>query len=64
MVPMTIGRAEVTEAEEWKSKLEIRIEEIAKCLRALGHSVNFMSTSDKFYPLALTVFIEQDLHLL
>ena len=48
----TIASAE----EEKKSRQEKRIEERVKQLRALGHSVNYVSAQEEFYPTAPIAF--------
>lgn len=58
MVLMIVGSAKLSKAKKQKSKQERRIEERAKCLHALGHTINFMSALDKFYPTTPIVFME------
>ena len=62
MVPMIAGPALITEEEEKKSRRKKRIEERVKRLRSMGHSVNYVSAQEEFYPIALIAFTEQDLH--
>ena len=38
------------------------MEERVKRLRSLGHSVNYVSAQEEFYPAAPIPFTEQDLH--
>ena len=61
MVPMIAGLAPVSEEEEKKSKQKKRMEERVKRLKSLGHSVNYVSAQDEFYPAAPLAFTEQDL---
>ena len=58
MVPMIAGPALASEEEEKRTK---RIEQRVKRLRSLGHTINYVSTQDEFYPAAPIVFTEQDL---
>ena len=50
MVPMIAGPALVNEEEEKKSKQKKRMEERVKRLRLLGHSVNYVSVQEEYYP--------------
>ena len=61
MVLMIAGPALVNEEEENKNKQKKRMEERVKILRSLGHSVNYVSAQEEFYPTAPIAFIEQDL---
>ena len=61
MVPMITGLALINEEEEKKKKQNKKIEQRVKRLRSLGHTVNYVSTQEEFYPSAPIVFIEQDL---
>ena len=56
------GPAMVSAEEEKKSIQEKRIDERVKCLRALGHTINYVSTQEKFYPDAPVAFTEHDLY--
>ena len=58
MVPMIAGLALVNEEEEKKNKQKKRMEERVKRLRSLGHSVNYVSAQEEFYPAALIAFTE------
>ena len=44
-----------------KSKQKKRMEERVKRLRSLGHSVNYVSVQEEFYPAAPIAFTKQDL---
>ena len=61
MVPMIAGPALLSEEEENKNKQKKRMEERVKRLRSLGHSVNYVSAQEEFYPATPIAFIEQDL---
>ena len=61
MVAMIAGLALVSAEEEKKSKQKKRMEERVKRLRSLGHSINYVSTQEEFYPAAPIAFTEQDL---
>ena len=63
MVPMIVGPAMVSAGEKKKSRQEKRMDERVKRLRALGHTFNYVSSQEKFYPATLTAFIEQDLYI-
>ena len=58
MVPMIAGLALVSVEEEKKSKQKNRMEERVKRLRSLGHSVNYVSAQEEFYPGVPIAFIE------
>ena len=58
---MIAGPALVSEEEEKKNKQKKRMEERVRRLRSLGHSVNYVSTQEEFYPAAPIAFKEQDL---
>ena len=58
---MIAGPALVSEEEEKKNKQRKRMEERVKQLRSLGHSVNYVSAQEEFYPAAPIAFTEQDL---
>ena len=62
MVPMIAGPAIVSAEEEKKTRQEKRMAERVKRLRALGHTINYVSTQEKFYPAAPIAFTEQDLY--
>ena len=49
---MITGPAIVSEEEEKKSRQEKRTEERFKPQKALGHSVNYVSAQEEFYPAA------------
>ena len=59
---MIAGPTLISEEKEKKSKQKKRIEERVKRLRSLGHSVNYVSAQEEFYPAAPIAFTEQDLH--
>ena len=63
MVPMIVGPAIASAEEEKKSRQEKRAEERDKRQRALGHSVNYLSAQEEFYPVALIAFTDQDLYI-
>ena len=63
MVPMIIGPTLVSEEEEKKDKQSKRMEQRVKRLRSLGHTVNYVSAQEEFYPAAPIVFTEQDLQV-
>ena len=48
----------VNAKEDEKSKLEKRTEERVKRLRALGHSMNYVSGQDEFHPVVPIAFTE------
>ena len=50
MVPMIASPALVSEEEEKKNKQQRRKEERVKRLRSLGHSINYVSAQEEFYP--------------
>ena len=52
----------VSAEEEKKSRQEKRTNERVKRLRALRHSVNYVSAQEEFYPAAPIAFTEQDLY--
>ena len=52
MVLMIACPAIVSAEEEKKSRQEKRTEERVKRLKALGHSVNYVSAQEEFYPAA------------
>ena len=58
MVPIITGPTLVSEEEEKKSRQKKRIKERVKRLRSLGHSVNYMSAQEEFYPAVLIAFTE------
>ena len=58
---MIVGLTPVSEDEEKKNKQSKRIEQKVKRLRSLGHTVNYVSTQEEFYPIAPIAFTEQDL---
>ena len=58
MVPMIAGPALVNAEEEKKSKQKKRMEERIKRLWPLGHSVNYVSAQEEFYPAAPIAFTE------
>ena len=62
MVPMIACPAMVSTEEEKKSKQEKRTEERVKCLRALRHTVNYVSAQEEFYLAAPMPFTKQDLY--
>ena len=62
MVPMIAGPAIANAEEEKKSRQEKRIEERVKRLRALWHSVNYVSVQEGFYPATPIAFTKQDLY--
>ena len=59
MVPMIDGPALVSEEEEKKKKQSKRMEQKVKRLRSLGHTVNYMSAQEEFYPATPIVFTDQ-----
>ena len=61
MVPMIAGHTLISEEEEKKNKQNKRMEQRVKRLRSLGHTINYVSAQEEFYPAAPIVFIEQDL---
>ena len=61
MVPMIHGSIMVSEEEEKKNKQKKIMEERVKRLRSLGHSVNYVSAQEEFYPVAPISFTEHDL---
>ena len=61
MVPMITGPALVNEEEEKKNKQRKRMEERVKRLRSLGHTINYVSAQEEFYPATPIAFTEQDL---
>ena len=62
MVPMIAGPAIADAEDEKKSRQEKITEERVKRLRALWHSVNFVSAQEEFYHAVPIAFIEQDLY--
>ena len=58
MVPMIAGPAIVSGEEKKKSIQEKRTEERVKQMRALGHSVNYVSAQEEFYPAVPIAFTE------
>ena len=62
MVPIIAGLAIANAKKEKKSRQEKRTEERVKRLKALGHSVNYVSAQEEFYPVAPIAFTEQDLY--
>ena len=63
MVPMIAGPALITEKEGKKKKQNKKMEQRVKRLRSLGHTVNYVSAQEEFYPAAPIVFTEQDLQV-
>ena len=59
---MIASPAMVSTEEEKKNRQEKRADERVKCLRALGHTVNYVSTQEEFYPTAPMAFTERDLY--
>ena len=59
---MIVSHALVSEEEEKKSRQQKRTEERIKRLRALEHSINYVSAQEEFYSTAPIAFTEQDLH--
>ena len=62
MVPMIAGPAIASAEGEKKSRQEKRTEGRVKQLRALGHSVNYVSAQEEFYPAAPIAFTEKDMY--
>ena len=62
MVPMIAGPAIVSEEEEKKSRQEKMTEERVKRLKALRHSINYVSAQEEFYHAAPIAFTEHDLY--
>ena len=62
MVPMIAGPALISE-EKKKKKQNKRMEQRIKRLRSLGHTINYVSAHEEFYPAAPIVFTEQDLQV-
>ena len=58
MVPMITGPALVNEEEEKKNKQSKKMEQRIKRLRSLGHTVNYMSAQEEFYPAAPIAFTQ------
>ena len=58
---MIADLALVSEEDEKKNKQSKRIEQRVKQLRSLGHTVNYVSAQEEFYPAAPIAFTEQDL---
>ena len=64
MVFVIIGKPELTEEQEKKSKVEKRIIDRVKRLRSLGHGIHHISSGSDFFHVALMIFMQQDLALI
>ena len=59
---MIAGPTLINEEEEKSSRQKKMTKKRVKRLRALGHSVNYVSTQEEYYHVASIAFIEQDLY--
>ena len=62
MVPMIAGPTMISAEEGKKSRQGKRTNERVKCLRALEHTVNYVSAQEEFYLAAPIAFTKHDLY--
>ena len=64
MVPIIIGRSELTDEQERKSKVEKKMEERVKRMRNLSHTVQHISSGSTFFFTVPIIFTQHDLALI
>ena len=60
MVPMIMGRLELTKAKMKKLEYERRTEERVKRMKSLGNIVNHIFAKERYFQVTSIIFTEQD----